>query len=144
MKYLKLFNEKLIDMPMFNRGEIVVYANRKNNVDMSTVEDIAKRFGYKVKDKIHDNGYIIECEPGQEKIAGSDFVDNYPEFFDSYEREDIKDTYIINACNDIIEDVDALIDSVGNINEFGRSQLPKDWNDNIERIINKLNNIKID
>lgn len=145
MKHLKRFNEELInDIPTFNRGEVIVYANRNNNVDISTVKDIAKRFGYEVKDKVYDNGYIIKCEPGQEEIAGSDLVDNYPEFFDSYEREDIKDSYIVDACGDIIEDVESLRDSVGYLNEFGRSQLPKDWNDNIELIIEKLNNIKLD
>jgi hypothetical protein len=98
--------------------------------------------GYEAIGQAYDSGYIIKCEPGQEQQCGSDFVDNYPEFFESHEREDIKDTYLYDECEDIIDDIEDLRDSIGNLNSFGRSSLPKDWNDRIDEVIKRLENIK--
>ena len=39
-------------------------------------------------------------------------------------------------------DVEVLRDSIGNLNKFGRSMLPDDWNKNIDEIISRLENIK--
>jgi hypothetical protein len=70
------------------------------------------------------------------------FVENYPEFFDSYEREDIKDTYICDECDDIISELEGIRDSVGELNGFGKSVLSKDWNQNIDEVIKRLEKLK--
>ena len=90
MKHLKKFNEELVTrFPSLKRGEIVVFANRNSDIEYSTVKDLARRLGYEVTGEIYDNGYIVKTKPGEEESSGAAFVENYPEFFDSYEREDI-------------------------------------------------------
>lgn len=143
MKHLRRFNEELVpNIPTYKRGETIVWLRRDAGISESTVKDIAKRLGYEIGGQAYDNGYIVKCDPGQENQCGSDFVDNYPEFFESHEREDIKDTYLWDECGYIIDDVEVLRDSIGNLNKFGRSMLPDDWNENIDEIISRLENIK--
>lgn len=143
MKHLKKFNEELVTrFPSHKRGEVVVFANRNADIGYNTVKDLARKLGYEVTGEIYDNGYIVKAEPGQEEKAGAVFVENYPEFFDSYEREDVKDTYIYDECDNIISEIEAIRDSVGNLNKFGKSVLPEDWNQNIDEIIKKLEDLK--
>ena len=143
MKYLKRFNEELVnDIPTYNRGEVIVWVRRDSNISDNTVKDIAKKLGYESLGEGYDKGFIIKCDPGHEKQCGSDFVDNYPEFFESYERVDIKDANLYDECDDIISDIENIRDSIGTLNKFGRSQLPKNWNEKIDKIISRLENIK--
>lgn len=143
MKHLRKFNEELVTrFPSHKRGEIVVFANRNADIGYNTVKDLARKLGYEVTEEIYDNGYIVKSEPGQEEKAGAAFVENYPEFFDSYEREDVKDTYIYDECDNIISEIEAIRDSVGNLNEWGKSVLPDDWNQNIDEVIKRLEDLK--
>lgn len=144
MKHLKRFNEELVpNIPTYKRGETIVWLRRDADISDSTVKDIARKLGYDIAGEAYDNGFIIKCEPGQEKQCGADFVDNYPEFFDSYEREDLKDKYIWDELSDISLAVETLRDEdSGNLNKFGRSMLSKDWNQKIDEIIKRLENIK--
>lgn len=143
MRHLRKFNEELVTrFPSHKRGEVVVFANRKADIGYDTVKDLARKLGYEVTGEIYDNGYIVKTEPGEEESAGAVFVENYPEFFDSYEREDVKDTFIYDECDNIISDIETIRDSVGNLNEFGKSVLPEDWNQNIDEIIKKLEDLK--
>jgi hypothetical protein len=143
MKHLRKFNEELVpNMPLYKRGETIVWLRRDAGISESTVKDIAKKLGYEIGDQAYDNGYVVKCEPGMEKQCGSDFIDNYPEFFESHEREDIKDTYLYDEFDDIISDINELRDSVGNLNKFGKSTLPNDWNEKIDKVIYRLKNIK--
>lgn len=143
MKHLRKFNEELVTrFPSHKRGEIVVFANRNADIGYNTVKDLARKLGYEVTGEIYDNGYIVKSEPGQEEKAGAAFVENYPEFFDSYEREDVKDTYIYDECDNIISEIEAIRDSVGNLNKYGKSVLPDDWNQNIDEVIKRLEDLK--
>jgi hypothetical protein len=143
MKHIKTFNENLNNFPTYKRGEVVVYLRRDVQLDKSTVKDIVKRFGCDLIDKIYDNGFIIKTEDGKEEFSGSEIVENYPEFFDSYERLDLKDKYVDDNLDDISDDIELLRDLVGSLDKFGKSKLPKDWNDRIDSIIMKLDKIKI-
>jgi hypothetical protein len=143
MKHLKKFNEELVTrFPSHKKGEIVVFANRNADIGYDTVKDLARKLGYEVTGEIYDNGYIVKSDPGGEEKAGAAFVENYPEFFDSYEREDIKDTYIYDECDNIISEIEAIRDIVGNLNKYGKSVLPDDWNQNIDEVIKKLEDLK--
>jgi hypothetical protein len=143
MKHLRKFNEELVSrFPSHKKGEVVVFANRNADIGYGTVKDLAKKLGYEVTGEIYDNGYIVKTKPGEEESAGAVFVENYPEFFDSYEREDIKDTYICDECDDIISELEGIRDSVGELNEFGKSVLSKDWNQNIDEVIKRLEKLK--
>jgi hypothetical protein len=100
MKHLKKFNEELVPrFPTSKKGEVLVFLNRGVDISENTVRDIAKKLGYEISGEAYDGGYIIKTVPGQEEQAGSDFVDNYPEFFGSYEREDAKDDYLYNELD---------------------------------------------
>ena len=143
MKHLRKFNEELVSrFPSHKKGEVVVFANRNADIGYDTVKDLARKLGYEVTGEIYDNGYIVKTKPGEEESTGAVFVENYPEFFDSYEREDIKDTYIYDECDGIISEIEGIRDSVGNLNEFGKSVLSKDWNQNIDEVIKKLEKLK--
>ena len=143
MKHLKKFNEELVTrFPSHRKGEVVVFVNRNADIGYDTVKDLARKLGYEVTGEIYDNGYIVKAEPGHEEKAGAAFVENYPEFFDSYEREDVKVTYIYDECDNIISEIEAIRDSVGNLNKYGKSVLPEEWNQNIDEVIKKLEDLK--
>jgi len=145
MKHLKKFNEELVPrFPSYKKGEVVVWLTRNADISEDTVKDIAKRLGYQVIGEGFHDGYIIKCNPGEENQCGADFVDNYPEFFASYEREDLLSNHLYEKCDDIIYSVEVLRDSLGTLNKFGRANLPKDWNSNIDEIIKNLEDIKHD
>ena len=142
MKHLKKFNEELVPkQEVYKRGEVLVWV--KKNTSLETVKDISNKLGYEVISEMFDgDAYLIKCLPGKEEICGSDFVDNYPEFFESFERLDIKTVYIEENIKDIIDNIEELRDKLGKVNKFGKSIIPKDWNNQIENIIYKLNKIK--
>lgn len=141
MKHLKKFNEELVSrFPMYKRGEIIVFTN--DDLDYSFVKSLSKKLGYKVTGEFLDNGYIVETEPGEEEKVGAEFVDNYPEFFGGYEREDVKNTHIYDECDSIISDIEEIRDSVGNLNKYGKSVLSDDWNQNIDEVIKRLEKLK--
>lgn len=142
MKHLKKFNEELVPkQEVYKRGEVLVWI--KKNTSLETVKDISKKLGYEVISEMFDgDAYLIKCLPGKEEICGSDFVDNYPEFFESFERLDIRSTHLYEKIDDIIDDIEELRAQLGKVNNFGKSVLSKDWNNKIEDVIYKLNKIK--
>ncbi len=140
MKHLKKFNEELVPrFPSYNRGEVIVFSK---DLDYKSAQMFAKKLGYEITGEVRDDGYLVKTPIGEEEQAGADFVDNYPEFFYSYEREDIKDTMVYDELDDIKSDIEDLRDSLGSLNKFGKSLLPNDWNDNIDKIITRLQNTK--
>lgn len=142
MKHIRKFNEELVPkQEVYKRGEVLVWT--KKNTSLETVKDISNKLGYEVISEMFDgDAYLIKCLPGKEEICGSDFVDNYPEFFETFERLDIKTVYIQENIKDIIYDIEGLRDKLGEVNKFGKSIIPKDWNNKIEDVIYKLNKIK--
>ena len=47
-----------------------------------------------------------------------------------------------DECDDIISEIEGIRDSVGELNEFGKSVLSKDWNQNIDEVIKRLEKLK--
>lgn len=141
---IKKFNE-ISNFPQYKRGEVIIWCNRvgENKPDDNFFTQITQKLGYKYIRSLYDgDAFLVEAPIGQEKQVGSDFVDNYPEFFTSYERRDIQMEYLFEQIDNIVSDIEGLRDSIGNLNEFGKTDLPKNWNNNIDSIIKSLDKIK--
>ncbi len=108
MKYIKPINEW--KSPAYTRGEVTIFTKRSSDVDFDFAQKIAKLLGYEVKEQVYDNAYVVLCEPGKEEQCGSAFVEDYPEFFESYEREDVRSTKLTDIGDDIKERVQDLMD----------------------------------
>jgi hypothetical protein len=131
---------QLSKYPQYNRGEIIVFAHR-GEIDYEMAQKIAKKLGYKIIGEPYDYGYSVETKPGEEEQVGRDFVENYPEFFQGWEREDIRIPKINKITQEIIEDVDWLNDFF-EYTDKRRFINTEEFNNHIDYIIQKLNNIK--
>jgi len=138
----KILKESVPNFPQRKRGEVIVFTDR--DTDPPFVKHLAKKLGYEAIGEYTDSGYVIKTPVGKEEQAGQDFVDNYPEFFNSWDREDIKDTYVWNEIDFIEREVRELWSHIGNLNKFGSSRISKEWNAEIDRIIQRLQDIKTD
>jgi len=142
MKYLKKYNEELVTkFPQYSRGEVVVFSSDRD-LDQSTANYLVSKLGFKCTGQIYGNGFIIEVPKGEEEKSGKIIKDKYPDFFGGYERIDVNMDNIYNQCDDIISEVENLRDSLGSLNEFGSSLLPKDWNQSVDNIIEDLKKLK--
>ena len=150
MKYLKFFesNDVIDDIsvpyslkhPLYKRGEIIIWS-KGNDVDYEFAKKLLNRLGLKLIGEPYDGGFLIQCESGKEIEKAKEVINRFPEFFDSYEREDIRQPYI----NDKVEEI---IDDVNEIESFFESTLKKTvntdlYNKHIDKIINKLTKLKI-
>ena len=138
MRHIKKFNESS-EVPLFKRGEVLVFA--KKETDQETIKSISKKLGVSLdrKHSIDDDIFVIKTPIGKENETGQDFIDNYPEFFYGFEREDINLENIYNEIEDIK-------DSLGNLDQyFGHRSGRVDPKINIEidNIIEKLQKLKI-
>ena len=140
MRFLRNFNESS-KYPLYKKGELILFT--KNRISLSTAKDIAKSLGYDLEEGPHgDKTFIVYCEPGQEKTVGSAFVDNYPEFFDSWERRDLRLEYIY----DKVDGLKSKLDSIINYFEYSDNRKFIDsekFNNNIDSIISELQKMKI-
>ena len=138
MKHLKNFNEAS-SVKLFSKGEILIFSNP--GVSEDTIRDISNKLGCQFikKWEIGTDTYLIKTKPGQEKIIGQDFINNYPEFFNGYERRDINFEGISNLIEDIKSRLDDLDEFYGNSN--GRINLK--INDEVDLIIKDLQKLKI-
>lgn len=140
MKHLKGFNEN-IKYPSYKRGEFVLFT--KNKMDISTVKDIAKNLGYEIEEGPFGNKtFIVYCEPGQEKVAGSDFLDNYPEFFESWERRDSRIEYIYDKVDELKDKLDSIVDYFGYVDNR-RFINSENFNKDIDYLIDELQKMKM-
>ena len=136
-----LLDEAVSRFPQYKRGEVLVFTNR-SDADYELVGHLARKLGYEVIGEYLDDGYVIKVPVGEERESGQDFVDNYPEFFTSWDREDVKDTYLWDEIEDISNHVQELSYKLGNLNKFGSTMIPEDWNEHIDEVINRLQKIK--
>ena len=96
MRYLKKFNENS-KVSQYTKGEVLIFL--KPDHRHMDCDDIANELGYELIDTSRfkmawaemGDAILVSCESGKEDICGSDFMDNYPEFFSGYERRDIRD-----------------------------------------------------
>lgn len=158
MKYLKLFenkyterdSEEAVDVtkldtmplrsPVYQKGEIIIWSESRD-VDYDFAEKLLKRVGLKIIGEPYDRGFLVKCEPGKEEETAKMIINRFPEFFDSYEREDIRLPFITDK-------VEKISDKVADIETFFESTLQKNvnvtkYNKYIDDIINELNKLKI-
>lgn len=158
MKYLKLFENKYNDKnteeaidvikldtmalrsPVYQKGEITIWSESRY-VDYDFAEKLLKRVGLKIIGETYDRGFLVKCEPGKEEETAKMIINRFPEFFDSYEREDIRLPFITDK-------VEKITDKVADIETFFESTLQRNvnitkYNKHIDDIINDLNKLKI-
>lgn len=163
MKYLKLFenkyternSEETVDVtkldtmplrsPVYQKGEVIIWSdfpiNQENIVDYDFTEKLLRRLGLKLIGEPYDKGFLVKCEPGKEEETAKMVINKYPDFFTSYEREDIRLPYISEKTEDISSQVEGIVD-------FFESSIKTNvnvskYNKYIDDIINELNKLKI-
>jgi hypothetical protein len=126
--------------PVYQRGEIIIWSEDRD-VDYDFAEKLLRRLGLKLIGEPYDRGFLIKCEPGKEEETAKKVIERFPEFFDSYEREDIRQPFISNKVDEIkdkIEDIERFFES-----SIKRNVNPTKYNKYIDDIIKDLNNLKI-
>ena len=127
--------------PQYNRGEIIVWATDKN-MNYNVAKALASKVGYEITGEPFDLAFLVKTEAGKELEAGQELVDNYPEFFQSYEREDIRFMDIESRLTLIMESVDGLGEDFEYTDKRKFIKSNK-FNANIDSIIDELNDLKI-
>lgn len=129
--------------PVYNKGEIIIWSDNVKNrdVDYEFAEKLLRRVGLKLIGEPYDGGFLVKCEPGKEEESAEKVLARFPEFFDSYEREDIRVPFISDKVDDLVGQVEGIVD-------FFESTLQRNvnaakYNKYIDDIINELNNLKI-
>lgn len=136
-------DKMLLRSPVYNKGEIIIWSDNVKNrdVDYDFAEKLLRRVGLKLIGEPYDGGFLVKCEPGKEEESAEKVLARFPEFFDSYEREDIRGPFISDKVDDLVGQVEGIVD-------FFESTLQRNvnaakYNKYIDDIINELNNLKI-
>lgn len=142
MRYIKLFENRIpLQQPSYKKGEILIFSEARD-VDYELAEKLLKRLGLKIVGEPYDRGFLVRCEPGKEVESAEMAIAKYPDFFDSYEREDIRMPYILNKIEEINDKVLGIEDFFEKIDK--KIVNIKKFNDYIDDIINDLNDLKIE
>ena len=104
-------------------------------------EKLLKRVNLKLVGEPYDGGFLVKCEPGKEVESAQMAINRFPEFFDSYQREDIRQPFINNKVEEITDKVSGIEDFFERIDK--KFINVKKYNDYIDDIINELDNLKI-
>ncbi len=148
MKYIKKFesNEEEYNgpiplrQPLYKKGEIIIWSSSKDiNYDFAKV--LLNRIGLKLVGEPYDGGYLVKCPDGKEVESAEKVIKRFPEFFDSYEREDIREPYINDKIEEIVDKVENIEDFFGKLDK--KNVNIKSYNDYIDEIIKDLTDIKI-
>ena len=158
LKHLRKFNEgEQLDLfatpvnppkiatrnPQYTKGEILVfptndYTSGKFKKGDGIIGAVCKSLGYEHDETYYVGDYfLVKCPVGQEEIAGETILKRYPEFFDNYERRDIRNENLYKIIDHINNDIGELEDMIG------KTFLSNQWNVQIDEIIRDLNKIKI-
>jgi hypothetical protein len=141
MRYLKLFENVIpLQQPSYKKGEILIWTSDRD-VDYDFAEKLLKRVNLKLVGEPYDGGFLVKCEPGKEVESAQMAINRFPEFFDSYQREDIRQPFITNKVEEIIDKVSGIEDFFERIDK--KFINVKKYNDYIDDIINELDNLKI-
>ena len=125
---------------LYKKGEIIVYSY-STDITSEFVTVLLNRHGLELISQVYDNAFLIKCPSGKEIESADSFIKKYPEFFDSYEREDIRVNYIYDKIESIVDRVEKIGDFFGNLDK--RNINTKSYNDYIDSIIKSLVEIKI-
>jgi hypothetical protein len=144
MRYLKLFENVIpLQQPSYKKGEVIIWSDQIKNkdVDYDFAKKLLDRVGLKLVGEPYDGGFLVKCEPGKEVESAKMAINRFPEFFDSYQREDIRMPFIWNKIEEITDKVASIEDF------FERTDRKfvniKKFNAYIDDIINELDNLKI-
>ncbi len=141
MRYLKLFENVIpLQQPSYKKGEILIWTSDRD-VDYDFAEKLLKRVNLKLVGEPYDGGFLVKCEPGKEVESAQMAINRFPEFFDSYQREDIRQPFINNKVEEITDKVSGIEDFFERIDK--KFINVKKYNDYIDDIINELDNLKI-
>ena len=125
--------------PQQNRGEVIVCSSR--DVDYDMAKKLAIKLGYDITGESHDYCYVVKTPVGEEEQSGQDFIDNYPEFFNSWEREDNRYMEIVNIVDNLKEEID-YIEDFFEYSDRRRFINEDEFNEHIDKIIGQLNKLK--
>jgi hypothetical protein len=141
MRYLKLFENVIpLQQPSYKKGEILIWTSDRD-VDYDFAKKLLKRVNLKLVGEPYDGGFLVKCEPGKEVESAQMAINRFPEFFDSYQREDIRQPFITNKVEEITDKVSGIEDFFERIDK--KFINVKKYNDYIDDIINELDNLKI-
>jgi hypothetical protein len=141
MKYLKLYENVIpLRQPSYKKGEILIFAEDRD-VDYDFAKKLLNRVGLKLIGEPYDRGFLVQCEPGKEVESAEMAISKYPDFFNSYEREDIRMPYI----SDKIENITVKVASIEDFFERTDRKFVniKKFNAHIDDIIKDLNDLRI-
>lgn len=144
MRYIKLFENVIpLQQPSYKKGEVIIWSDQLKNkdVDYEFAEKLLKRVGLQIIGEPYDGGFLVKCEPGKEIESAKMAIAKFPEFFDSYQREDIRMPFIWNKMEEITDKVSGIEDFFEKIDK--KFINVKKYNDYIDDIINELDNLKI-
>ena len=79
--------------PVYQKGEIIIWSEDRD-VDYDFAEKLLRRVGLQLIGEPYDGGFLVKCEPGKEEESAKKVIERFPEFFDNYEREDIRLPFI--------------------------------------------------
>jgi len=141
MKYIKLYEN--LRQPTYKRGEIIIWSDNVKNkdVDYDFAKVLFKRLGLELVGEPYDGGFLVKCEPGKEVETAEKVLAKFPEFFDSYEREDIRQPFIWNKIEQITDKVSGLEDFFDKLDK--KFVNVKKFNDYVDYIIKDLEELKI-
>lgn len=126
--------------PVYQKGEIIIWSEYRD-VDYDFAEKLLRRLGLQLIGEPYDRGFLVKCEPGKEEETAKKVIERFPEFFDSYEREDIRMPYISEKTEEISSQVEGIVDFFES--SIKRNVNPTKYNKYIDDIIKDLNNLKI-
>lgn len=129
-----------LKQPLYKKGEIIIYSYF-TDMNYEATNALLNRHGLELISQIYDNAFLIKCPNGKEIESADSFIKKYPEFFDSYEREDIRMNYIYNKIEDIVDRVEKIEDFFSSSDK--RNINTVSYNDYIDSIIKSLVEIKI-
>lgn len=140
MKYIKLFESEVpLRQPSYKKGEVLIFSER--DVDYGFAEKLLKRLGLKLIGEPYDNTFLVKCESGKEVETAEMIITRFPEFFNSYEREDIRMPFIVDKVEKITDKVAGIEDFFERIDK--KFINIKKYNDYLDDIINELDDLKI-
>ncbi len=126
--------------PVYNKGEILIFS-KDNDVNYDFAKNLLKRVGLKLIGEPYDRTFLVKCESGKEVESAEMVITRFPEFFESYEREDIRMPFIVDKVEKIInkvEDIEGFFES-----SIKRNVNATKYNKYIDDIIKDLDNLKI-
>jgi hypothetical protein len=135
MKRIKTF-EGLTNQPRYLKDKFILFP--KPGISKGFSNEILKKYGITEIEGYMDDALLVKSTLDiVESILG-----DYPEFFESYSRVDINLEEAWSGCERVIGQLEDLRDSLGSLDKWGKSKMPKNWNLDIDKIIQSLNGLK--